>query len=59
MILNFRKRELRIEIKERQIEEAKIQLHEMIDNDRKNIKKINKVLSNGITLKIAKATGHK
>lgn len=59
MILNFHKRELRIELKEREIQKAKREFHRKIDNDRADIKKINKVLSNGITLRISHATGHK
>lgn len=57
MIFNFRKKELHIELKEREIQQAKHELHKKIDNDIRNINKLNKVLSNGITLEIYKATG--
>lgn len=58
MILNFHKRELRIELKEKEIEEVKKEFHQKIDNDRTMVKKINAKLANGIILKVAKATGH-
>lgn len=56
MILNFRKRELRIELKEKEIIKAKKQLHRRLDSDRHDIQKINKKLANGITLELGKAT---
>lgn len=59
MILNFHKRELRIEIKEREIEKVAKQFHQRIDQDRTMVKKINEKLANGITLKVARAAGHK
>lgn len=59
MILNFHKRELRIEIKEREIEKVAKQFHNRIDQDRIMVKKINEKLANGITLKVARAAGHK
>lgn len=58
MIFNLHKRELRIELKEKEIDKAKKQLHQRLDADRKDIQEINKKLANGITLKIAKAAGH-
>jgi len=58
MIFNLHKRELHIELKEKEIEEAVKELHERIDSDREKVKKINAKLANGITLKIAKAAGH-
>ena len=58
MIFNLHKRELRIELKEKEIDKAKKQLHQRLDSDRKDIQEINKKLANGITLKIAKAAGH-
>lgn len=59
MIFNFRKRELRIELKEREIHQATRDFHKQIQKDRENVQKINAVLSNGITIRIAKAAGHK
>lgn len=58
MIFNLRKKELIIELKDKEIHELTRQLHEKIEKDRKDVKKLNKVLANGITLKIAKAAGH-
>lgn len=58
MIFNLHKRELRIELKEKDIDKAKKKLHQRLDADRKDIQEINKKLANGITLKIAKAAGH-
>lgn len=59
MIFNLRKRELVIQLKEREIHKLSKDLHECIEKDRKDVQKINKVLSNGITLKISQAAGHK
>lgn len=58
MIFNLRKKELIIELKDKEIHELTKQLHEKIESDRKDVKKLNKVLANGITLKVARATGH-
>lgn len=59
MILNFRKRELRIELKEKEISEVAEKLHSKIEKDRLGVKKINAILANGITLKVSQAAGHK
>lgn len=58
MIFNFRKRELLIELKEKEIHKAAEDLHKKIERDRKDVQKINAKLANGITLRIAKAAGH-
>lgn len=59
MIFNLRKRELIIGLKEKEISKVKDELHSKIDKDRVDIKKINAILANGITLKISQAAGHK
>jgi len=59
MIFNLHKRELRIEIKEKEIEKVAKDFHQRIDRDRTMVKKINEKLANGITLKVARAAGHK
>lgn len=56
MILNFRKRELRIELKEKEITKAKKQLHKRLDSDRQEWQKVNRKLANGITLELGRAT---
>lgn len=56
MIFNFRKKDRAIENKEAEIQELNITLHKRIDKDRQTLGKINKVLGNGITLKIYQAT---
>lgn len=58
MILNFRKREAAIEAQEVCIEQEKKKFHKAADDNIKKLEKINKVLGNGITLKIYQATGH-
>lgn len=57
MIFNFRKRELVIEMKEKEIQEAKKKLHSRIDRDIRSVSRLNKVLANGVTLQVYKATG--
>lgn len=59
MIFNLRKRELRIELKEKEISKVRDELHSRIEKDRVGVKKINEILANGITLKISQAAGHK
>ncbi len=58
MIFNLRKKELVIELKDKEIHELTQELHNKIEKDRKEVKKLNEVLANGIVLRIAKATGH-
>lgn len=55
----FRKQEQAIEAKEKEIQAAKKTLHARIDKDRRSIAQLNKVLSNGVTIKIYHATGGK
>lgn len=56
MILRFKNREKRIELKEGAIQRANQQLKKTIDSDIKVQKAINKILANGITLEIYKAS---
>lgn len=44
---------------EAEIQKVKLEIHESIDNDLRKIDKINKVLSNGITLQVFHAVGGK
>lgn len=57
MIFNLRKRELIIELKEKNIHKLSKDVHKCIEKDRRDIQRINKILSNGITLSISQATG--
>lgn len=59
MIFNFRKHEKKIEIKEKEINQVTHDLKKRIESDQQDVKKINALLANGITLRIAKAAGHK
>lgn len=56
MIFNFRKQEKKIDAKELQIQAEKAKFHRAANQTNKELKKLNKVLSNGITLQIGKAT---
>lgn len=55
MIRLFRK----VRQKDAVIDAIKARHHNDVDKDIIRIKKINKVLSNGVTLKVYQATGHK
>lgn len=59
MIFNLRKKELVIELKEREIHELSQKLHQKIESDRKDVKRLNAKLANGITLRVARAAGHR
>lgn len=59
MIINFRKRELKIELQEKEIQHVKKEFHKDIRKTVAMQKKVNKLLANGITLEIYQATGHK
>ena len=59
MIINFRKRELKIELQEKEIQSIKKDFHKDIRKTVAMQKKVNKILSNGITFEIYQATGHK
>lgn len=59
MIFNLRKKELVIEYKDKEIHDLTKELHKKIESDRKEVKKLNAVLANGIILRVAKATGHR
>lgn len=59
MIINFRKRELKIELQEKEIQHVKKEFHKDIRKTVIMQKKVNKLLSNGITLEIYHALGHK
>ena len=57
MIFNLKKRELRIELKEREIQKEKAKFHRTADKNIKKLEEVNKKLGNGITIKILQATG--
>lgn len=48
-----------VDTKEVLIELSKKKLVKQMNNDIKNLDKLNNILSNGITLRIYRATGHK
>lgn len=56
MILNFRKRERAIEAKEKVITKERQKFHKDANKTIHKLEEINKVLGNGITLEIGKAT---
>lgn len=56
MIFDFRKREKHIEAKEKEIQRQKKAFHKDIKQTVKMQKRVNKLLSNGITLEILHAT---
>lgn len=59
MLFNFRRRERHIDQQEQAIQAEKRKLHAKIERDIRAVERVNKVLSNGITLKIHIATGGK
>lgn len=59
MMFNFRKQEEKIQRQEHEIQRAKKEFHKDIRKTVIMQKKVNKLLSNGITLEIYHALGHK
>lgn len=58
MILNFKNRELHIEMKEKQIQAEKEKFVKRANTVLRTQEKINKKLSNGVIIKLYTATGH-
>lgn len=59
MIFNFRKRQKKIELQERVIDNAQKEHIKTVDSYIEKQQALNKILSNGVTLEIKKAIGSK
>lgn len=57
-MLFFRKRERRIAQQEKQIQAEKKKFHKKVDQDIESLERVNKVLRNGLALKVYKV-GHR
>jgi len=59
MIFSFKKKEAKIDRQEAEIQRIKKEFHKDIKKTVTMQKKVNKILSNGITFEIYQAIGHK